>query len=798
MWHALKYSLRILWKNRRYSIVSLLGLSVGLACCLLVGLYIVDELSYDQFHVKKDRLYRLSTKGRNITAGLTGFKVGPTLAEENSNIEGYCRLLNYGRRVQVNYQENSSYENGIFYSDPSFLDVFSYNEVLGSVTQALSTEGLVVISTSMANKYFGSLDVIGEEIFLDKHPFIVGAIIEDAPSNSDIQYNALVSMKSLNPQWAQVFGQDWFRIVCFTYLLFDEEQNPASLQASLDAFGEKHIRPWAEKNGSTEMYYYQAVPIEEVHFDNSNEFDSPKGKKAYLYIFGLISLFLLLIACINFINLSLAQASARAKEIGVRKSLGASKNAVRLQFFIETLLLTLTAFFFALVLVEIALPKFNELANKSFDIDRLLGLETLRISLILVLTVALLSASYPALILASFQPVQVLKGAMPKIGSVGFVRKVLVVLQFAFAISMMLGTMVVYGQMDFMKNKDLGFSQEQVYVFRLPSDSLFQEQLPELISEYESLGTVSSLSLSSNVPGQGYGELMVRIERKDSLEEATMRYMAIDEHYIPTMGLELIQGRNFIADSAFDAKTAFIINKKTAEVYGWGNDAIGKRIQIGLLADNQATINGRVVGVVKDFNYESLHHPIEPLAIQFISNFKAYLSVKIDGKYDKTAKKMAYLWKEFFPKLMPEGFWLNHEFAKQYQAERNLLSIFAFFAGLSLTISVLGLYALSSFMIRLRTKEIGVRKVLGANYLDIVKIISSEFLRLISTAFIIALPLSFYFLSRWLDGFAYAINFQFAYIILTAFIALSLTAIIIVYHARRVSFSNPIFELRYQ
>ena len=277
-----------------------------------------------------------------------------------------------------------------------------------------------------------------------------------------------------------------------------------------------------------------------------------------------------------------------------------------------------------------------------------------------------------------------------------------------------------------------------------------------------------------------------------------MRYMAIDEHYIPTMGLELIQGRNFIADSAFDAKTAFIINKKTAEVYGWGNDAIGKRIQIGLLADNQATINGRVVGVVKDFNYESLHHPIEPLAIQFISNFKAYLSVKIDGKYDKTAKKMAYLWKEFFPKLMPEGFWLNHEFAKQYQAERNLLSIFAFFAGLSLTISVLGLYALSSFMIRLRTKEIGVRKVLGANYLDIVKIISSEFLRLISTAFIIALPLSFYFLSRWLDGFAYAINFQFAYIILTAFIALSLTAIIIVYHARRVSFSNPIFELRYQ
>ena len=362
MWHALKYSLRILWKNRRYSLISLLGLSVGLACCLLVGMYVVDELSYDQFHVKKERIYRLSTKGRNITAGLTGFKVGPTLAEENPNIEEYCRLLNYGRRVQVNYQENSSYENGIFYSDPSFLSIFSYKEILGSVSQALSTEGLVVISESMAFKYFGALDVIGEEILLDKHPFIIGAIIEDAPSNSDIQYNALVSMKSLNPQWAQVFGQDWFRIVCFTYLLFEEKPNPASLQASLDAFGEKHIRPWAEKNGSTEMYYYQAVPIEEVHFDNSNEFDSPKGKKAYLYIFGLISLFLLLIACINFINLSLAQASARAKEIGVRKSLGASKNAVRLQFFIETLLLTLTAFFFALVFFFLAVFFFPAIA----------------------------------------------------------------------------------------------------------------------------------------------------------------------------------------------------------------------------------------------------------------------------------------------------------------------------------------------------------------------------------------------------------------------------------------------------
>ena len=760
-------------------------------------MYMVDELSYDDFHENKEKTYRLSTKGRNITAGLTGFRVGPTLKQEIEEVDQYCRLLNFGRKVDVVSENFHDNENGIFYADPSFFDVFTFPLIKSAQQQPLVNEREIVLSESMAQKYFPDEEVVGKTIEIDKQPFVITGVITDAPGNSDIQYGALVSMPSLNPQWAQVFSQDWFRIVCFTYLSFTEKPDMPSLQAQLDAFGEKYIRPWAEQNGSTEMYYYEATPIAEVHFDNSNEFDSPKGNMSYLYIFGLIALFILIIACINFINLSLAQASRRAKEIGVRKSLGSSKWAIRGQFFLETSLTALGAFFLALVFVELALPMFNGLAGKSFEIGMILKPGSLLLSLGIVAVVSLLSASYPALILASFEPVQVLKGNVPRIGSVGFVRKVLVVMQFAFAISMMLGTLVVYGQMDYMKNKDLGFKTDQVYVFRVPSDSLLQSKLEMVREDFMKLHTVESATLSSNVPGQGFGELMVRVEKDTSLEEATMRYMSIDDRYLQTMDLYLVRGRNFNAEDSEEIQREFIINEKTAEVYGWGNDAIGKRIQIGLLADNQATIDGKVIGVVKDFNYESLHNPIEPLAIQFISNFKSFLSVRISGNLLKTQKKLHNIWSKYDPGRIQEAFFLDEEFAMQYAAEQNLLKIFGFFAGLSLLISVLGLYALSSFMIRLKTKEIGVRKVLGASYGDILRIISKEFLNLIGIAFLLAIPISFYFLNQWLSSFAYSIDFQWWFVLITAFIALILTGAVVVYHARRVSFTSPIYELRY-
>ncbi len=792
------FTVRLLRRHRLYSLISLAGLTAGISACLLLGMYVVDEVTFDNFHPEKEKIYRLSTKGSNITAGLTGLPIGPMIAEENQEIESVVRLLSYGKRVDVQRDQIHYNENGILYADSSFFSVFGYELIQGQAEQVLNRKEKIVLSQSMVEKYFPEGDALGKGLQVNGKVYQVSGIMADVPSNSDLQFSALVSMEDLNPQWAQVFNQDLFRIVCFTYLKFHKTPDPASLQASLDAFGEKHIRPWAEQNGSEEMYYYEAVPIEAVHFDHTNEFDSPKGNYTYVQIFGLVALFMLIIACINFINLSLARSAERSREIGIRKTLGAGKSSIRLQFFLETFIMSLLAYAISLILVELALPSFNQMAAKSFSLSILLQGKVILLSLSIIIAVSVLSASYPAFILSSFEPIHVLKGRLPRLGSSGLVRKSLLVIQFAFSMAMILGTLVVGQQMRYMKGQDLGFSHDPLLVYRIPSDTSFQRNLSGILKDIERLPSVENVALSSNVPGQGFGELMVRVETKNKLHEATMRYMSVDQDYLKTMDLNLIQGRNFNPDSAQDYSKAFIINQKTAEVYNWGSDAIGKRIQIGLLADDQATVDGKVIGVVEDFHFESLHHPVEPLAIQFTNSFVAYLTIKVRSDFSFTEEKIGSIWQKHDPGRITESFYLDEGFAEQYKTEERMVKIVGFLALLSILVSALGLYALTAFNLKQRTREIGVRKVLGANASDLAWIISSEFLSLLGLAFLLAVPFSYYLLIQWLDGFAYSISLDATYMLITAGIASLVTMSIIAYHAFKASEASAIYALKYE
>lgn len=796
--HDLKFSLRMMIRNKWYAVISILGLSLGISCCVLIGLFVLDELSFDRFHKDGDRLYRVTTMGQDFTAGLSNMAFGPTVKQDYPEVEDYCRMLNFGNKVEVQQGDIKFNENAIWFADSSFFNLFSFQLLEGDPQTCLTGAKTIVLSESLAQRYFGDDSPIGKALTVNRKEYTVTGVMEDDPGNSDIKYNALVSFSSLLPSFLEPALQDWFWITGFTYLKLTHHIAPADFQDKLDQISEKYVKPWGEANGTTAMNTYHIQLMQDVHFDNTLKFDTPKGNKSYVYILSLVALFLLVIACINFINLSLAQSTKRAKEIGVRKTLGAEASAIRRQFFAETIITTLVAFFVGLVLVELLIPGFNDLAAKQFDLTIIFTPASLLLSLGIIGFIAIAAASYPGLVLSRFDPVEVLKGALPSIGSVGVVRKVLIVVQFAFAIAMIFGTLVVVGQVDYMKGRDLGYSQEQQFVFRVPSDTNVTNRLDVIQQKFEQHPSVESTTISGNLPGGGFGEYMFRVEQEGVLEDATVRLMAFDDQYIDQMNMELLEGRNFDPNMGTDPTQAFIINEATVKEFGWGDKALGKRMQFGLFANDSAQFDGKVIGVVKDFHFQSLHNPIEPLAIQYQNTGGNFLTAKISGNVSETVEALKADWAEFDPGRIQETLFMDERFNQAYQSEERMLTIFSYFTLLSILISVLGLFAVTSFMVKQRTKEMGIRKVLGASLGDVLRLISKEFLLLVLIGFVIATPIATYFLLEWLDEFAYSLTLGPQYFIVTALIIGVVAFSVIAWHAFQASKADPVVALKYE
>ncbi|MCB0738222.1 MAG: ABC transporter permease [Bacteroidetes bacterium] len=796
-----KIAIRHLVRNKVYAFISIFGLAVGISCCILIALNVFHELSFDQYHSKKDRIYKVNATlffNGELESALTSLAVGPTIKNDYPEVEGFVRFQNMQNGVSVRVDDKVFNESNLALTDSAIFQVFDIELVKGDPKTALASPTGFVVSQSMAKKYFGDEDPMNQPIKVNNSVLTITGIMKDQPSNTEFLYDGLGSLNALPPQAISALNQDWFRIGFHTYLLFTQPISEKDFEDKLVEFEKKYVQPWVEVNEISGGITYDIYPLTELHFQNQKEYDLPKGNETYLLIFSLLAIFILAIAAFNFINLSLAQSTKRAKEVGLRKTLGVSAFQLKKQFIGESLLITAIACLIGLGLVEILLQPFNTLTGKSFETIDVFEPMILYTIFLIVLVVGVGAGSYPALILSRFQPVDVLKSNTVKAGGIGGFRKFLILLQFVFSLFMITGTLLINNQLNFLAEKNLGFDQHNLVSVPLPADTAFRRQIPVLFNKVEQIAGVEKVG-KALIPTSRTGELMFRIEMDGKLQERTQRFFGVDEDFLDLMQLELVEGRNFSNEIQTDVQQGFLVNETAVRMFGWENEAIGKRIQWNIGPNMSAANDGKVIGVVKDFHYMSLHNPLEPLIILFSPNGNSNLVLRLQkGDYRETISAIEDVWNEISNGHVFDYTFLNESIKNNYRNEQQMQTVFTYFAIISIVVAVLGLFALISFAVETKTKEIGMRKILGASVVNISWRITREFFVLLLIAFIITVPANYYLMQKWLESFAYQVPTPFLSFLLAFLIALVSSVMIVGFHTMKIAKSNPVNALRYE
>lgn len=808
----LKNYFKIAWRNlvrsRAFSAINISGLAIGLASCMLISLYVIDELSFDRFNENADRIVRVTFKGLMQGGKINEAHVMPPTASalktDYPEVVEATRLRQGGRPlVLIN---NRIYnDERLAFVDSNFFRVFTFPLVEGAPQNALVEPSTMVISESTALKYFGTTHAIGKTLVFKEFntTYRITGVMKDMPASSHIRYDLLASLSTLD----EARSTSWMVSEFFTYLLLPKGYDYKKLEAKLPQTVEKYIGPQLKQAMGVSLAEFrqkgndlrlQLQPLTGIHLHSDFEYDlDVNGDVSYVYIFGAVSLIMLLIACINFMNLSTAGSSKRAREVGVRKVMGSEKSELIAQFLMESILLTSIALLLATLLCIIALPLFNELSGKTLSLkwDSIPGLVP---ALVLFgLFVGVFAGSYPAFFLSSFKPITVLKGgsAALKLSSSGRtlnLRSGLVVFQFFISITLMVGTTVVYEQLQFIRNKKLGYSKDQVIV--VPAWSLgknaesFREQV---IAD----SRVASVSVSGYVPAgpSDNNNFMVNPGGKPDQFVKTLRY-EVDYDYVKTLGMEMAYGRNFSKDYGTDS-TGIILNETAVKTFGWTpQNAID---QIVTRNDNQghkATFH--VVGVVKDFHFRSLHEPIAPL-VMTLSNGWGWVLIKTRSReVSGLLATMKKSWDSFRTDMPFSYTFLDERFNETYKAEKKTGQILATFAGLTIFVACLGLFGLATFTAEQRTKEIGVRKVLGASVAGIVALLSRDFLKLVGIAMIIAIPAAWWLMDKWLQEFAYKISVSWWVFALAGLLSVLVALLTISYQSVKAALMNPVKSLR--
>lgn len=804
----IKIAIRNLWRNKSFSAINILGLAMGIASCLVIMLFVVDELSYDRFNENADRIVRVvfrgSVQGEKMNEAHVMPPVAKTLLADYPEVENATRLRAYGT-PKVTHNDRTFRNNTFAFVDSNFFQVFTLPLLEGDPTKALVQPNSLVISRATAQKYFGEADPIGKVLsFKDwNQDFTITGVMENIPENSHFQFDLLGSMAGFPD--AEV--NSWMVSEFHTYLLLAPGYDYKQLEAKLPQVVEKYMGPQLQQAmgisleqfnnaGNSLGLFLQPVTDIHLHSDLIHEL-RPGGNIQYVYIFGAIALFMLLIACINFMNLSTAGASKRAKEVGVRKVLGSGKGQLVRQFLTESVLLSLLALLIALIFVRAALPVFNELSGKNLSLQYWNNPMILPGLLLFGLFVGVLAGSYPAFFLSAFKPIAVLKGSVSSpAGASGkktlSLRSGLVVFQFCISIILIIGTTVVYQQLRYIQNKELGYKKDQVLV--LPETNLLGQQVEVFRQQLLQDPRIVSVSTSGFLPaGPSWNNNFFIFPDGDASKGVkTLRY-DVDDQYLATLGIELVAGRNFSQEYGADS-SAIILNETAAAALGWGLDALGKTLTN---ANNEGIISSyRVIGVVKDFHFRSLHERIAPL-VMVMGNSSGSVIAKVGT--DDVGGLLASAEKHWKALVADEPFYysfLDERFEKTYEAEMKVGRILAIFAALTIFVACLGLFGLATFTAEQRTKEIGVRKVLGADVPDIVALLSKDFLKLVFVAAIVAFPIAWWAMHQWLEDFAYRIDLP-----LWAFIGAGVLATIIAfltigYHAIKAATANPVKNLR--
>lgn len=727
----LKVTWRNLWKNRTSSAINIFGLTIGLTCCLLIALYIQQELSYDDFQSKGKRIARVimeySFSGSASNKGnFTSIRVAPVFKRTFPEVESGVRMAKYERVVR--YGNKLMSEKNFMFADSTFFDIFSFNLLQGNPHTVLEAPYKVVVTQSTAKKYFGDQNPIGKAFNVgnDSVPYQVTGIVQDCPANSQIKFDFLSSFSSLGltPDYERTYWDANYT----TYLLLRDQPSIAKLQAKLPAFMKK------EMLGQNATINFYLEPFNSIHLHSPYASFEPNNNIVYIYILAGVALLILIIACSTYINLSTARSIERAKEVGVRKVIGAGKKQLFWQFIGESALLCLLSVMLSLLIAALLLPAFNDLTSKQFQVQSLFSVPFILFSLFVAVCVSLFAGSYPALILSGFQPIKVLKGSFKNTGSGHWLRKSLIVFQFAISVFLIVSTFIIKKQLNFIQHKKLGYDREHVLV--LPMDDKMLANLDVIKNEFKSSRGVVSVSRCVRSPVEGGGGYNMRSAIMPEDEQSAVTANPVDEDFIKTVGLQIIAGKDFtkqdIADVSGDDQDKklyhFILNESAAKQLGWTpQQAVGKK----MFLDNSRP--GYVTGVVKDFHFESLHNPVKPFVL-FPEIRGRELLVKLSGQHlQQSISFLEKKWKTVVPDRPFEFRFMDDDYTKLYSSEMRLGKIMDLFSALAIVLACLGLFGLSSYAAQQRIKEIGIRKVLGASVGHIAFALSKDFIRLRSS-----------------------------------------------------------------
>ena len=797
-----KVAFRNFIRYKGFSLINIIGLAIGIACSILIFLFVTYELSYDKFHEKGDRIYRVAVRAligdtkinQTHSSAITFLK----LLDEFPEIETGAKFIDIDE-IPVIRADQTIYDNDMFLVDSTFFDIFSVPLIYGTKETVLNQPNSIVVTEQTAQKLFGKTDVVGEVLTVDfatwfgVMDFKITGVSENVPGNSHFHYNYLVSMVSFP---SMINNTGWTTNNFTTYLLLNKGASRESFEAKLPEFTRKYMGgdsfdEWVSKGNYWE-YFLQ--PLTDIHLDSdlNGEFE-PNGNKTYVSIFTVLGFIVLLIACINFMNLSTARSSLRAREVGLRKIVGSRRFKLIQQFLSESVLYSFIALILALIIVESLLPMYRNFVGRPIEIHYFDNFIVIPLLIALGLIVGLISGSYPAFFLSGFKPITVLKGQSGSNRGGVWLRNVLVIIQFSISVFLIIATFIIFRQMSYFQNKDLGFEKEQILVIKNPgvlgSDT---EAFKDLVSEHSS---VSSISGSNTLPGRGFSNWGFGAEGVE--ESFTLNACICDYDFLNTLKINLRTGRFFSKDFPSDS-AAVVLNHKAVKLLGW-EDPVGKKVNNW--SDNRGDFT--VIGVIDDYHYESLHQEIRPMGLFLIGGYykrpQSCISIRFNTEdVSETLKYAETIWNKFVPNKPFEYSFLSQDYENLYMNERQTRKLFTIFSILAVFIACLGLYGLASFVADQRTREIGIRKVMGAPVPRIVTRLNLNFTIWVLLANLFAWPAAWLFMNQWLQNFAYRIDIPVWAFVVASVIALVIAYAVISIQSIRAALKNPTDSLRHE
>jgi len=801
----LKFAIRVFLKDKFFSILNILGLALGIAVSIILLLILQNDLTYDQYHVNYKRIFRLGghleATGLDFRGSRSARELGNILKDEFPEVQLVVRANSWGRTM-VKYQDKSGgekafYEENIVRTDSTYFQMFTHEFIAGNPAKCLTELNTLVLSESTARRYFGDEGALDKTLIIDDTPWKVTGVIKDVPENTHLKFDILLS-RLVDREWVMENGQlkseAFWNPDVFTYLLFPENYDTRDFYAKFPTIFNKYFKSFGDQVGG--KYTPILEPLASIHFHSDLQGDEPHGNITYLYAFTGIGVFIILLACINYMNLSTAKSVNRASEIAMKKTLGSGKRSLVLAFLGESVFLSFVSLVLAIVITFVVLEatSFNQLIGKNLTPD-FIGNPVLLIgSLAIALGIGVISGLYPAFYLPGIPTIKALKGAFKNRKSSRVLRRILITAQFAISIFVVVCTIFMQDQIDFVRNKELGFEKDNVLVLPI-LDTLVQNQLSGIKTEFLQNHRITAATTSYNVPGMNVGGGSVMwAEGQEGLKQQSFALMFVGENYLKTMGMSVIDGRDFHSGPNADVDDVFIANEATVKLMGWGKEAVGKKVK-----HFHAEKEGQVIGVVKDFNFNSLHNAVEPLLIIKVREEGGFLHLKVKG--ENLPETMAYIkdkWEKYDPNHPYEYFFLDQRFNEQYKEDEVQHKLLSGLSYVCIFISLLGLLGLSGFTATQRTKEIGVRKVHGASISSIIFLLYKDVMYLILIAAVGIIPLAYYIISEWMGNFAYQSPLNYFTFVVVAALALIFSFLTVAFHSLKTARTNPVESLKYE